>query len=408
MTKTVLVDTTSAKGLRVSLNQSLLSFSFGMAGLLAGALLVTYFDVFSIKEAPWALVLFPGILSVRGAIGGLFSGHLSTSLHLGTVKPNYIKNTKSFYIILHAVITLALMSGITIGIGASLFGVFLWGATVLDFVKLLAVIIATTALSIVFISPMTIAVSILSFRRGLDPDIVVYPITAALSDVINTICYIFSLSIFFTLDNFGYYFIGIMDVIFLTVAVYIVARNISEEEFSKIIKEFLLTLVFVTFVVNVTGSFLGKISGIMSDGARIYAVYPALITTVGGVGSIIGSTATTKLALGVIEPSFFSMKQHLDEIGGSWIASIIMFLLCLIISSFASGMIALGDILKFTVQLLTTNVLAVFVMVIITYTVAVFTYRKGWNPDNFVIPIESSLADSITTFSLLMALTVIV
>lgn len=408
MTKTVLVDTTSAKGLRVSLNQSLLSFSFGMAGLLAGALLVTYFDVFSIKEAPWALVLFPGILSVRGAIGGLFSGHLSTSLHLGTVKPNYIKNTKSFYIILHAVITLALMSGITIGIGASLFGVFLWGATVLDFVKLLAVIIATTALSIVFISPMTIAVSILSFRRGLDPDIVVYPITAALSDVINTICYIFSLSIFFTLDNFGYYFIGIMDVIFLTVAVYIVARNISEEEFSKIIKEFLLTLVFVTFVVNVTGSFLGKISGIMSDGARIYAVYPALITTVGSVGSIIGSTATTKLALGVIEPSFFSMKQHLDEIGGSWIASIIMFLLCLIISSFASGMIALGDILKFTVQLLTTNVLAVFVMVIITYTVAVFTYRKGWNPDNFVIPIESSLADSITTFSLLMALTVIV
>lgn len=408
MTKTVLVDTTSTKGLRVSLHQSLLSFLFGMAGLVAGALLVTYFDVFSIKEAPWALVLFPGILSVRGAIGGLFSGHLSTGLHLGTVKPSYTKNTKNFYIILHAVITLALMSGIAIGIGASLFGVFLWGATILDFVKELAVIIATTALSIVFISPMTIAVSILSFRRGLDPDIVVYPITAALSDVINSICYIFSLSLFFALNNFGYYFIGIMDVMFLTVVVYIVARNIREEEFSKIIKEFLLTLVFVTFVVNVTGSFLGRISGIMSDGARIYVVYPALITTVGGVGSIIGSTATTKLALGVIEPSFLSMKQHLDEIGGSWIASIVMFLLYLIISSFAGGMIALSDLLKFVAQLLTTNVLAVFAMVIITYTVAVFTYRRGWNPDNFVIPIESSLADSITTFSLLVALTVII
>ena len=404
MTKTNVAEPTSATRLRTSLGQSLLSFSFDVGGLLTGALLVLYFDVFSIKEAPWALILFPGILSVRGAIGGLFSGHLSTGLHLGTVRASYTKNTKDFHLLLQAVVTLALISGITVGIGTSIFGVFLWKVTVIDFIKLLAVIIATMALSVVFNSPITIAFSVLSFRRGLDPDVIVYPITSTVSDIINTACYIFSLNIFFTLNHLGYYLIGILDLIFLSVVVYLLVKNVREEKFVKMIKEFLLTLLFVTFIVNVTGSFLDKIG----NRTEVYVVYPALITTIGGVGSIIGSTATTKLALGVIKPSFSSIRQHLNEIGGSWTASIAMFTLYSITSSLTSETTTLSNSLKFATQLLATNILAVSAMIIIAYAVAISTYRRGLDPDNFVIPIESSLADSITTISLLIALTVIV
>jgi mgtE-like transporter len=407
MTATNIAKPTSATRLKASLGQSLLSFSFNIGGLLTGTLLVLYFGVFSIKEAPWALILFPGILSVRGAIGGVFSGHLSTGLHLGTVKASYTKNTKDFRLLLQAVITLALISGITVGVGTSIFGVFLWKATVIDFIKLLAVIVATMALSVVFISPITMAFSVLSFRRGLDPDVIVYPIISTLSDIINTACYIFSLKIFFTLNHLGHYLIGILDLIFLSAVVYILFKNVREEKFVKMVKEFLLTLVFVTFIVNVTGSFLNKISARMHDGTEIYIVYPALITTIGGVGSIIGSTATTKLALGLIKPTFSSIKQHLNEIGGSWIASIAMFTLYSITLSLTSGTTMLSNSLKFAAQFLTTNILAVSAMVIIAYAVAISTYRRGLDPDNFVIPIESSLADSITTISLLIALTVL-
>lgn len=259
MTETNIAKPTSATKLRASLSQSLLSFSFNIGGLLTGTIFVLYFDVFSIKEAPWALILFPGILSVRGAIGGLFSGHLSTGLHLGTVRASYTKNTKDFRILVQAVVTLALISGVTVGVGTSIFGVFLWKATVLDLIKLLAVIIATMALSVVFISPITMAFSVLSFRRGLDPDVIVYPVISTVADIINTTCYIFSLKIFFTSNSLGYYLIGIMGLIFLSAVVYILAKNLREEKFVKMIKEFLLTLLFVTFIVNVTGAFLDKI-----------------------------------------------------------------------------------------------------------------------------------------------------
>ncbi len=405
MTETNAAKHTSAKKLKANLGQSLLSFSFDLGGLLTGTLLVLYFDV--IKEVPWALILFPGILSVRGAVGGLFSGHLSTGLHVGTVRASYTKNTKDFRLLLKAVVTLALVSGISVGIGASVFGVFLWKATILDFIKLMAVIVATMGLSVVFISPITMAFSVLSFRHGLDPDVIVYPITSTASDIINTACYIFSLKIFFTLDYLGHYLIGIMDLIFLSIVVYILGKNVKEEKFVRMIKEFVLTLVFVAFIVNVTGAFLDKISVLMRNGAEIYVVYPALITTVGGVGAIVGSTATTKLALGLIKASFSSIRQHLNEVAGSWIAAIAMFTLYSIMSSFMSEAMTLGNSLEIATRLLITNMLAVSSMVIVAYTIAVSTYRRGLNPDNFVIPIESSLADSITTLSLLIALAVI-
>jgi cation transporter-like permease len=160
---------------------------------------------------------------------------------------------------------------------------------------------------------------------------------------------------------------------------------------------------FVTIIVNITGSLLDRISG-----KDIYSVYPAIIATIGGVGSIIGSTATTKLALGLIRPSFFSLKEHINEIGGAWVASIVMFLIYAVLSTFISGTKKLVELFFFTGQLLVTNFFAVLTMLLVAYAVAIYTYRRGWNPDNFVIPIESALADTVTTAAILLALTVII
>jgi mgtE-like transporter len=407
MTKTNMAGAMSGTKLRASLGQSLLSLSVDIVGLLTGILLVLYLDVLSISEAPWALFLFPGILSVRGAVGGLFSGHLGTRLHLGTIKASFTKNTRDFHALFRVVITLTLVSGVAVGTGTWVFGLFLWDATLIDFIQLLTVLTATMALSVVFVSPLTMVFSILSFRRGLDPDIIVYPITSPVSDVINTVCYVLSLILFFMFGSTGRYLILLLDIIFITFVVYILVKNLNETKFVEIIKEFLLTLVFVAVIVNITGSLLNRIGGI-TNGQKIYSVYPAIIATIGGVGSIIGSTATTKLALGLVKPFFSSIKQHLNEVAGAWLASMVMFIVYGVVSSVMSGAETLGEMTMFVGQLLITNIVAVSLMVFIAYAVAIFTFRRGWNPDNFVIPIESSLADTITTAAVLAALSLII
>ncbi len=407
MTKTNIAAALSRKKLKANLGQSLLSLSFDAIGLLTGTLLILYLGILSIQEAPWALFLFPGILSIRGAVGGLFSGHLGTGLHLGTIKATFTRNTKDFQTLLRVVITLALISGLSVGSGTWIFGLFLWNATIIDFIQLLVVITATMALSVVFVSPLTMVFSVLSFRRGLDPDVVVYPISSPVSDIINTVCYVLSLGLFYLFGSLGRSLIILLDIVFISFVIYIIIQNISEEKFVQTIREFLVTLAFVTIIVNITGSLLDRISEITSS-KNIYGVYPAIIATIGGVGAIIGSTATTKLALGLIKPSFSSIKEHINEIGGAWIASILMFVIYAFLSSIVSGTTVVEDMLIFTGQLVATNFLAVTIMLFVAYNVAIFTYRHGWNPDNFVIPIESSLADTVTTASVLVALAIII
>jgi len=404
MKETVMTETPATK-FATSLGQSLLSLSFNLGGLLAGTLLALFFDVFSL--APWTLVLFPGILSVRGAIGGLFSGRLGTGLHLGTVRYSYTKNTRYFYLLQHAVVTLTFLSGIAIGLTTWVFSVVFWGATMADFLSIAVVIVATMGLSLVFVSPLTIAVSVFSFRRGLDPDVIVYPVMSTVADIIVTACYVLCLNIFFSLTVLGYFLIGVLNLIFLSVAFYILVKNRGEKEFIKTIKEFLFTLVFVVYIVNLTGSLLNQLRGIIGVRPEIYIVYPALIDTTGDVGSIVGSTATTKLALGAIKPSLSSIKQHKTEISSAWAASVLMFTLYSIISLLVCGIATSNTLSVLTARLLITNGLAVSVMVVISYVVAMATYRKGWDPDNFVIPIESSLADSVTTIALLTAVMLI-
>jgi mgtE-like transporter len=385
------------------LGQSLLSLSFNLGGMLAGSFLVLHMDVF--LGIPWALLLFPGVLSIRGAIGGLFCGRLSTGLHLGTVRASYRNNTRRFHLLFCAIVTLTFLSSIILGLATSFLSAITLGTTFMDSLAMLSVIVTTMGLSLLIISPITVGVSILSFKKGLDPDIIVYPVISTIADVLVTICYLFVLTGLLSSGG-GQIVMGLVTLISIIMIGYLILKNYGEFNFRRTVKEFLFTLIVVAFIVNLTGVALEKISHFVRDDSKLYLVYPALIDTVGDVGSIVGSTITTKLALGTVERSFSSIKHHLGEISGAWIASVILFTIYTITSSVVYGL-AVHDCLRFMVQLLFTNIVAVSLIVVISFGVAIYSMGRGWDPDNFVIPIESSLADSITTISLLTSLLLI-
>ena len=58
--------------------------------------------------------------------------------------------------------------------------------------------------------------------------------------------------------------------------------------------------------------------------------------------------------------------------------------------------------------MIVANVLAVAAIVILTYSISILTFKRGLDPDNFVIPVESSLADSVTSLALFVALLLII
>ena len=53
------------------------------------------------------------------------------------------------------------------------------------------------------------------------------------------------------------------------------------------------------------------------------------------------------------------------------------------------------------------NVIAVIGIVLVSYGISILTFKRGLNPENFVIPIETSLSTIVTSIALLLALLLI-
>jgi len=385
--------------------QTTLAYLFDIAGLVAGFLIAYQLDVFKLSH--WALALFPALISTR-IINGLLSGRLSTALHLGTINPRFFGNTKTFRNLVYAIIVLTLVTSLAVSAISLFFGYLLWGITVADFSAIFLVMISTLAIGLLF-SAVTIKVAFLSFTRGLDPDIVVYPVISTGVIIFVTLCYVGVLNLFFYLPFLGRLLLLAICLAQAALAVYVLLIAKKEFEFQRTLRESLLMLLLAAVIVTLTGTIFRGFARTAEEHA--VSVYPALITiyialinNISNVGSVVGSTANTKLALGLLKPTFSSITDHAKNITSAWLASFLIFIVLAGISLGINQVYSPPNIAGFIAIVALANILAVIGIVIVSYGIAIITFRRGLNPENFVIPIVISIATLITSAALLAAL----
>jgi len=378
--------------------QSLVTLLVDVGGLAAGVIVASNLDL--VGMAPWTIMLYPAIISMRGTIGGVFSGHYSTGLHLGTMQPRLLGNTGRFNDLIVTVLSLNVIACCMLWIVAAL----ILTALSVDPMPMLILLVGTTGLSFAAITPASVKIISFSFKRGLDPDVSCYPIESTVADVAVTICYIILLRLYVSLGEVGLSSIAAFDVIYVAAVVMLSVPRISKPDYVTTVKESAAALSISSVLVNLTGVMLVDVTDVIRRANLVYMMYPALIDTAGDVGAIVGSMLTTKFHLGEVSPSLRSIGRISPEIRASWLASLVMyegygFMAWL---TFASS--ELSVLPTVSLILLTTNIMAVLAVIVVAFATGVLTYTKGLNPDSFVIPIESALADSLTTLSLYVSI----
>ncbi len=380
--------------------ETTLACLFDVGGLIAGFTIALQLGVFQLS--PWAITLYPAVVSVKGVITGLLTGRLSTALHLGTIYPKFFGNTRTFYRLLGAMVVLTLATSATISVIAMVFGTLFWNIAMSDFAAILTVMVATLSLGLL-ITLITVKFTFISFKNSLDPDTIVYPAISTVADIIITFLYIGVLHLYFSgaIGSWALIIFGLINVILVLI---IVPRNIRDKDFLRIIKESLPTMLLVAFMVNVTGTVLKGISNLAAGRREIYTIYPAIIDMMGDVGLVVGSAATTKLALGILTPSFSSIKNHAKNIFSAWAATLMLFAILGFLSLALNGMLSIQGMFSLLPILFVSNVIAFTVIIVVSYVISILTFKRGLDPDNFVIPVESSIADAITTIALFVTL----
>ncbi len=390
-----------------SFKESLISTSTGLGDIIAG--FIFYSKLSSLLSiTPLVLLVYPGILSVRGVITGVLSGNLSTRLNIGSIKPSFRKIEWEFKMLIYAVFSMVFFGAFSVTLLTLVSALAANLAIEEVFPLFIVTVFATMYISFLIVSPITILVAFISYKRGLDPDKIVYPIMSSTADIITTLVFVNVVEAVFGEFSTLHYVILVFLCVIIALQFVIIYTQREEEDYTSQLKEDIISLFMVAIIASMTGFVLDMISKFIEDRKEIYAVYPAVMTTIGDVGSIVGSVGTTRLNMGYSKPGIAFIKSNIGVMLGSWLASLIMFTLYGFYSAFISTRGFISSLTNVLPILVLANTIAVPIIFLISLIAATETYKRGLNPDNFVNPLVSTLSDFISTFALLLAILIFV
>lgn len=136
-----------------------------------------------LKFLPGILLIVPAFMSINGNISSIITSRLSSALHMGLIKPNFRRThllMKNFY----SMLIISFITFPILGFVAGFFNIIFSGSDLgLIFFPLITLLSGMiTISSLMFLS---IFVSYMTYRKGLDPDNVVVPFLTTVGDFIG-------------------------------------------------------------------------------------------------------------------------------------------------------------------------------------------------------------------------------
>jgi cation transporter-like permease len=383
---------------------------FDYFGIFAGLILLLITGTF--QSAPWILVLFPGILSARGLLGGILSARLTTGLHMGVYKSGIQKNTRFFYNLIFTLALLMFLISLLIGGVACGFELltnlqgFPGSATSFPelmgrLVVILEVTISTLGISFFSVLPLTITFAGKSFEKGIDPDLVTYPVASTTSDSMSSLVFFFVVTL--ALSPFGTLPLAFITLSILLTVVFIGVKQRKTQEIWKELRALLPIAVTMSILVNLTGQMFKNLTSRIASNPVLFVIYPALLSEIGDAGAIIGSSSTSKFATGEIPTNIQAILKQKRVIG----------ITILIVIFNAMGFVVIGQLISPVPPITLASVIlgllfsvstAAFFIILVAIGSALLAYKLGYDPDNFMIPMETATADLFLTFLLLLFL----
>lgn len=345
----------------------------------------------------WILALFPPVLTVRGGIGGIFSGNLATMLHLGLVKPQLRENTDNYYSLVKSVMVITVIDAIILGVVSFLLNLISGNTSLQEWFIFILVPAVACVLAVSVSIPLTSYIAIVTYNRGLDPDILVYPILASLNDIIVTLFFVGTV----LLVLYQGIWIRILVLIFMMIiagTIYLTRSSWVDRFFQQTLREGTFIVIFSSLFGSINGLLLSRLGGTLARHPGLMAMYPALTNSLGNIGSIIGSKTTTGMALGVTKSALDDIEGTLRGIIEVEIPAAFMHVIFALTGYLITGPGTPGISLAFLLfTAIGTNLLSFSFIAIFAIFSANLAYQRGLNPDNIVIPAITTLSDTTAT-----------
>ncbi|MFX0077401.1 MAG: magnesium transporter [Candidatus Hermodarchaeota archaeon] len=170
------------------------------------------------------------------------------------------------------------------------------------------------------------------------------------------------------------------------------------EYFKKIFKESLIVVLISSVMGLFSGTLLSNNEQVLASFPIILLVLPSLNSLIGDISTVLVSRLTSHLYLGTLSPKIQSSDRLKQDFYGLLI-TILLSLAALIglgyILGSVTGIEIVNPLLIISILIITILILFGFMFVFL-FMGSILIFRNGKDPNNFLIPMITSLADFLT------------
>ena len=383
------------------LKESLIALSICAVGDLCAGIILGNMEFF-LKTYPGLMVIIPGAIGMRGNIFGSFGSRLSTHLHIGTLSPEFKRSDILDENIVASLILTMVLSVLLAIIAKIICMLFDFPSiSVYDFVLISFI---AGLVSTIIMLPITMFISLKSFEGGWDPDNITTPFIAAVGDFFTLPAIIISVLIVNIVGFHAIVKMALFAIVIIITVISLVLGYTSDNEVRHIVRQSTPVLFFCSILGTVAGGILNNSLSTLLKNQTLLTLVPLFSGESGGLVSILGARLSSGLHSGLIDPELRPKKHTMENFIAIISLAIIMYPLIGFLaesSTIAFSNIGVGYLHSILISFIAGMIL-IFIMLLVVFYISTISYRRGLDPDNIVIPMSTSLTDSISTLILIV------
>ena len=193
-------------------------------------------------------------------------------------------------------------------------------------------------------------------------------------------------------------------IVVIVTVVSLISGYTSDNEVRHIVRQSTPVLFFCSILGTVAGGILNNSLSTLLKNQTLLTLVPLFSGESGGLVSILGARLSSGLHSGLIDPVLKPKKHTMENFIAIVTLSLVMYPLIGFLaesSTIAFNNIGVGYLHSILISLIAGMIL-ILIMLLVVFYISTISYRKGLDPDNIVIPLSTSLTDSISTLILIV------
>ncbi len=384
-----------------AMRQSLAALVFNsFTSLVAGAVLGSITHTF--EMLPGLLVMVPAAIGLRGNIFGALGNRISTSIHTGTFRLSYKRESVLGQNVLVS-LSLTFLLSLLLAVMAKFIAVAFGMKQTIGILELAVVSVGGGVIASVVVLGATIALSVGAVRREWDLDNLVAPTVSTLGDVVTVP------ALFLATHLLGH---GSLTkslgwtLVIVTLTVLGASLRSRLAMFKEIFFESLPVLSVALLLSSLAGIAVEKQLNLFAALPALLVLQPAFVSSAGALGGILSSRVATNLHLGLVDPRVKPQPQASRD---ALLVLLIGFPVFLFngVGAHYVGMAlhekSPGLWWMILVSLL-GGLIAVLFVIGLAYYGTIAAWRADVDPDTYGIPVVTASVDFVGVVALVLTL----